>query len=80
MQKIRVEAEMSSGTPPDAVRIEVSQGAHVLRSADVSPQHPGETFDVDDGDYLASAVSLVPYGTEATAVFAVPMRVTVSPG
>lgn len=71
---------MTGGKPPEAVRLAVQQGPHMLRSADVDPKNPSATFDVDEGDYVASAQSLVPHGTEATAVFAVPMAVRVSPG
>lgn len=76
MQRIKIEADMStSAQPPEAVRLEVKQGRHTLRTADVDPAHPAAEFDVDDGDYVASAQSLMPHGTAATAVFSVPMAV-----
>jgi len=78
MKTVKVKAEMSDGAAPAAVRLEVTQGPHTLRSADVAPDAPEATFEMDDGDYVASAVSLVPHGTPVTAVFAVPDRVTVS--
>lgn len=78
MKTVKIEAEMSEGTPPEKVRLEVTQGAHTLRTADVDPGKPAAEFEMDDGDYVARATSLVPHGTPATAVFAVPVRVTAS--
>jgi hypothetical protein len=78
MARIKVQADMSEGTPPEKVRIEVTQGPHTLRSADVAPGD-ATTFEMDDGDYVASAQSLVPHGAPATSVFAVPSAVRVTP-
>ncbi len=79
MKPVKITAEMGPGDAPEKVRIEVTQGPHTLRTADVDPANPTAVFQVDDGDYVARAQSLVPHGTEVTAVFAVPLRVTVSP-
>lgn len=79
MTTVKVEADMSDGEPPAAVRLEVTQGPHTLRSADVDPVAPTAVFDVDDGDYAARAQALVPHGTPVTAVFAVPTAVRVTP-
>ena len=76
-KKIKIEADLSDGEKPAAVRLEVTQGANTLRSADVAPGAAAE-FDVDDGDYEARATALVPHGTSATAVFAVPTAVRVT--
>ncbi len=81
-KKLEVKATLGEGEAPAGVRLEVTQGPHTLRSADV-PLAAGERtasaeFDVDDGDYEARATALVPHGTPATAVFAVPERVVVT--
>lgn len=80
MRTVKVQAEMGEGKPPEKVRLEVTQGPHTLRSADVDPAAPAAEFDLDDGDYTASAQSLVPHGAAATAVFAVPAAVRVTQG
>jgi hypothetical protein len=78
MKPVQVTADMGLGKAPEKVRLEVTQGPHTLRSADVDPASPSAVFQVDDGDYVASATSLVPHGTPATAVFAVPRAVRIT--
>lgn len=78
MKPVQVDAEMGPGKAPEKVRLEVTQGPHTLRSADVDPASPSAVFQVDDGDYEARATSLIPVGSPVTTVFAMPRAVRVT--
>ena len=80
MAKVKITAELSPAAPlPEAVRLEVTQGPHTLRSVDVPADAPEAVVDLDDGDYTVRATALVPHGTPAEAALAVPVRVVVTP-
>jgi hypothetical protein len=79
MQDVTVEVEMGEGQAPAAVEVTVTQGAVEIRKVEVDPANPRADLTLDDGDYVVHATALVPHGTSVDAVFAVPVRVTVSP-
>lgn len=76
MEAVTVQAEMGEGDAPAAVKITVTQGAVLIREAEVPADNPQATFEMDPGDYVVHAQSLVPHGAPADAVFAVPVKVT----
>jgi hypothetical protein len=76
-QKITVTPTMSEGEPPEAVAIAVTQGPHPIQGAQVLPGE-GAAFDLEPGDYQVTATSLVPHGTPADAMIAVPVALVIT--
>jgi hypothetical protein len=76
-QQVTVTPTMSEGEPPAAVAIAITQGEHHIASAQVPPS-AGATFELDVGDFQARATALVPHGTPAEAMIAVPVALVVT--